>query len=100
MTDYTTEEYHQAIREIAERLDEVRPNWREQVNVHNLHWSDSKNCLFGQVFGDWKRGFIELNLPFCDPNTDIFYSPHAMVTAGAGESHRADWVQVIVEGQQ
>ncbi len=94
MTDYTTEEYHQAIREIAARLDEVRPNWRGEVDTNKLNFSDLKTCLFGQLFGEWWHVFARLGLPGI-VDTPIYYSPHAIATAS--DCCLADWVQVIVE---
>ncbi len=91
MTDYTTEEYHRAIREIAARLDDVKPNWRGEIDVKRLRLSQPDDCLFGQLYNNdalWLTHLRRLGLPARG-------TVYSWVTCD--DAHIADWVQVIVE---
>jgi hypothetical protein len=41
-------------------LDEKCPSWRTRINLNNLNMV--ANCILVQVFGDYKRGLMELGL--------------------------------------
>lgn len=55
-------------------LDEVRPEWRDLIDLESLQISSTSNCVAGQVFRDKVGTTIESALPkccdACDENRD------------------------------
>lgn len=47
----------------VELLDREMPDWWERVNPENLHIESSRECVLGQLYGDYGSGMEELNIP-------------------------------------
>jgi hypothetical protein len=44
------------VRRGAELLDERRPGWDQEINLANLKISSCRNCVLGQLYGDYHLG--------------------------------------------
>jgi hypothetical protein len=42
----------------VEYLDKIDPLWHEKINSETLDINNVVNCVIGQLFGDWKHGFL------------------------------------------
>lgn len=46
----------------VELLDERLPGWRNVIDQEKLDMGDCKQCILGQLFGDYERGLILLGV--------------------------------------
>ena len=51
-----TREAQRAIRKGIKFLDSEIPKWRRLIDRDDLDLSDPRNCIMGQIFGDYDRG--------------------------------------------
>ena len=45
-------------------LDAKCPNWRDRVDPNTLDMANTDKCLVTQVFGNYRKGLVELGLAF------------------------------------
>lgn len=62
----------------AKLLDSAIPAWWRMIDAGLLDIEDFKNCIIGQVFGDWSGGTAELDratdVPlYCDRENQEYY---------------------------
>lgn len=62
------------VQTMAEVLDRVRPGWANEVNTKTLDLENARNCVLGQVYGDYGFGLRRLD---CDVNTLVFVNNRA-----------------------
>ncbi len=66
-------------------LDAEVPRWRERVKPKRLHLVNCKECVLGQVFGDFESGFNALGLTWYDAESYGF-------VLDSGDPHRYGWL--------
>ena len=57
VTDYVT-----PAKNIANRLDEVRPGWEREIDQDTLDMEQPNRCLMGQLYGDFATGCKTLGI--------------------------------------
>ena len=81
----------------AALLDTMKPGWYERINIDKLDIKCQKNCILGQVYGDFRTGCIELFLR--NSNLDGVASLGFSVTAAESslnwEISRQKWIDVM-----
>ena len=50
------------VHEFAKFMDRAFPNWELGMDADRLDIASDKKCLFGQLYGSFKRGCKELGL--------------------------------------
>lgn len=81
-------------------LDDKRPGWRSEINTDILVMSDSRDCLLGQLYGDYGSGLQALDLWVEeDANKYSFGTPYGFTTGGEtwNELHAA-WDIELLKG--
>jgi len=57
----------------VELLDERLPGWDEEITVENLNLSNCRECVLGQLFGEYDKGLRVLGLSSKDAKSLGFY---------------------------
>lgn len=104
-TCVTEEEAVTYIQPLIEVLDQMRPDWALEVELHRLDMFAVTNgperaCLFAQLFGDWGDGKVAVYGFVQDHDLDLGYEYISNSTAAFQGTiqHRA-WERVIGERQ-
>ena len=93
----TTMSLEVQVHEFAKFMDRACPNWELGMDADRLDIASDKKCLFGQLYGSFKRGCKELGLSL---EQAIAFGLHAPATPGTDQrqyyavSNRA-WVREI-----
>jgi hypothetical protein len=70
---------------IATLLDEIRPNWYNEVNLDTLNMDDGRACLMGQLYGGYTKGRTELGISAVDaPDYGIVVQDSTIYDATVG----------------
>lgn len=73
----------------AKLLDNVKPEWYNQIDLEALNILDGCNCILGQLYGSYVGGYVKTNLT----------GPNDRVRHGFIRANESDWVQEILERQ-
>lgn len=88
------ENYPISVADAAKRLDSVTYfEWSNRVDVNKLDLSDETNCVLGQVYGSYEKGFKELFGVECtvEYTKDDIYGQQAC---------HQEWVKEILQRRQ
>lgn len=56
------ESLYSKTRNSIKKLDDVRPGWEWEIDLDRLTMLSLRDCVLGQLYGDWATGLGELGL--------------------------------------
>jgi hypothetical protein len=77
-------------------LNIARPGWREKIDVEKLDMGEWANCILGQVFGDYYKGFKEL---FDSPASEYEWVSYGRDEVFGSRASIKAWIKFIEQGQ-
>ena len=95
-----------AVERGASLLDEKRPGWENEIDVDRLDMNNFKNCVLGQVYGEYDAGLVQLGIRIL--STEAIRSGFDAVTrescpettfSGRYNALTEDWKQQIADRQ-
>lgn len=89
---------HKQVKRGVDFLDEHRPGWHRKIQLDSLNMKSKRECILGQVFGDFGEGKEELGIKvgaeygFALPVGQSFYNHHL-----PWKELQSYWVEAINE---
>lgn len=84
--------FKQEIEKGAEFLDERAPGWEKKIKPDTLNLGSGCDCILGQVFGDYTKGWKKLKLDTVEKRADLGFT---LTDAGPFSLLTREWLAYL-----